>query len=127
MTRLSPHERRRIEQFPRGELARHQLARLKDLLTAILPQNRFYSEKLAQVDLALQSLADLDRLPFTFKDELVTAAHGSELAANLTFPLPQYVRYHQTSGTHGRPMAVLDTTEDWQWWIDCWQFVLDAA
>jgi phenylacetate-CoA ligase len=22
---------------------------------------------------------------------------------------------------------VLDTDADWQWWIDCWQFVLDAA
>src|SRR6185436_11093674 len=25
------------------------------------------------------------------------------------------------------PMAVLDTAEDWQWWIECWQYVLDAA
>jgi phenylacetate-CoA ligase len=24
-------------------------------------------------------------------------------------------------------MAVLDTAEDWQWWLDGWQFVLDAA
>jgi phenylacetate-CoA ligase len=24
-------------------------------------------------------------------------------------------------------MPVLDTAEDWLWWIDCWQFVLDAA
>ena len=24
-------------------------------------------------------------------------------------------------------MPVLDTAEDWQWWIECWQFVLDAA
>jgi phenylacetate-CoA ligase len=24
-------------------------------------------------------------------------------------------------------MAVYDTIEDWQWWVDCWQFVLDAA
>jgi phenylacetate-CoA ligase len=24
-------------------------------------------------------------------------------------------------------MVVLDTAEDWQWWIDGWQFVLDAA
>ena len=23
--------------------------------------------------------------------------------------------------------AVLDTAEDWQWWIECWQYVLDAA
>lgn len=24
-------------------------------------------------------------------------------------------------------MPVLDTSQDWQWWIDCWQYVLDAA
>lgn len=24
-------------------------------------------------------------------------------------------------------MAVYDTAEDWRWWIDCWQYVLDAA
>src|SRR5439155_14646097 len=43
------------------------------------------------------------------------------------FPLARYVRYHHTSGTRGRPMPVLDSAEDWQWWIDCWQFILDAA
>ena len=26
-----------------------------------------------------------------------------------------------------RALPVLDTASDWQWWIDCWQFVLDAA
>ena len=25
------------------------------------------------------------------------------------------------------PLDVLDTAEDWRWWIDCWQYVLDAA
>ena len=34
---------------------------------------------------------------------------------------------HQTSGTSGWPMPVLDTADDWRWWIECWQFVLDAA
>jgi phenylacetate-CoA ligase len=24
-------------------------------------------------------------------------------------------------------LAVLDTAEDWAWWIECWQYVLDAA
>ncbi|HUE72309.1 MAG TPA: AMP-binding protein, partial [Pirellulaceae bacterium] len=57
----------------------------------------------------------------------VTTPASGEFAANLTYPLPKYVRYHRTSGTRGRPMAVLDTAEDWQWWIDSWQFVLDAA
>ena len=24
-------------------------------------------------------------------------------------------------------MTVLDSAEDWPWWLDCWQYVLDAA
>src|SRR5688572_23849348 len=127
MLRTTTADRRRYEQMPRQELARHQLARLNELLAETVPHNRFYAEKLAQVDLPLASLDELPRLPYTFKDELVTAPYAGEFAANLTYPLAQYVRYHHTSGTRGRPMPVLDTPEDWQWWIDCWQFVLDAA
>ncbi|HEX5106600.1 MAG TPA: AMP-binding protein, partial [Pirellulaceae bacterium] len=89
--------------------------------------NRFYAEKLASVNLPLESLDQLPDLPFTFKEELSTAKHDGEFAANLTYPLERYVRYHQTSGTRGRPLSVLDTADDWRWWIECWQFVLDAA
>jgi phenylacetate-CoA ligase len=71
-------------------------------------------------------LAELAKLPFTVKDEL--QPEGVEaFAANRTFPLEAYTRFHETSGTRGRPLAVLDTPEDWQWWIEGWQFVLDAA
>ena len=105
------------------------------MLKAILPQNRFYAEKLARISAArlqaadgpLESLDDLAELPFTFKDELLSSRHPGDLAANLTFPLDHYTRFHQTSGTRGRPLVVLDTADDWAWWIDCWQFVLDAA
>jgi phenylacetate-CoA ligase len=128
MLRTTPKDRRRLEQFPRDELARHQLARLNELLTGVVPHNRFYAEKFARVNLSpLESLDQLSQLPFTFKDELVTAPSAGEFAANLTYPLARYVRYHQTSGTQGRPLPVLDAAEDWQWWIECWQFVLDAA
>src|SRR5262245_21329202 len=115
-------------QMPREQLREHQLARLKILLAEVVPHNHFYAEKFARVEcLPLESLDQLDQLPFTFKDELATAAHGHEFAANLTYPLARYVRYHHTSGTRGRPMPVLDSATDWQWWIDCWQFVLHAA
>jgi phenylacetate-CoA ligase len=120
-------DRRRLEQMPREELQRHQLARLNELLTTVVPHNRFYAEKLASVELPLASLDQLEELPFTFKEELVSASQAGEFAANLTWPLERYVRYHHTSGTRGRALPVLDTPEDWQWWIDTWQFVLDAA
>lgn len=128
-------ERRRLESLDSAPLAAHQLGRLNALLKAILPQNHFYADKLSQIPAdalrsaggPLESLDELKQLPFTFKDELLNPLHPGDLAANLTFPQDRYTRFHQTSGTRGRPLVVLDTAEDWAWWIDCWQFVLDAA
>jgi phenylacetate-CoA ligase len=121
-------QRRRLEQLSREELAQHQLTRLQRLFYEVLPQNRFYAEKFARVEsLPIESLGQLEKLPFTVKEELAIATDSQDFAANLTYPLDRYVRFHQTSGTRGRAMAVLDTPGDWQWWTDCWQFVLDAA
>src|SRR5437763_1374574 len=115
MLRTTPDDRRKLQRLPRAELVRHQLARLNDALNEILPHNRFYAEKFARtLEPPLTSLEQLAQLPFTFKDELVTAKHGDDFAANLTYPLERYVRYHHTSGTRGRQMPVLDTTADWQ-------------
>lgn len=119
--------RRQSERLDARALAAHQLARLNRLLTEILPGNRFYAEKLSSLKLPLESLEQIAELPYTFKDELASPSRSGELANNLTYPIEQYVRLHHTSGTHGRPMFVLDTADDWQWWIDLWQFVLDAA
>jgi len=96
------------------------------MLAAILPANEFYAEKLKGVRLPLERIEDLAEFPTTCKNEIVPSGHDGR-AANHTFPLSDYVRFHQTSGTRGRPMIVMDTADDWQWWIDCWQYVLDAA
>ena len=39
----------------------------------------------------------------------------------------EYTAYHQTSGTSGRPLVVLDTPESWEWWAECWQYVYASA
>jgi phenylacetate-CoA ligase len=120
-------QRQHLRQLPRQELRAKQLSRLNELLTKILPHNRFYAEKLAAVSWPLKSWDDLAHLPFTFKEELKGSPLSGDFAANLTWPLDRYVRFHQTSGTQGRPMPVLDTAEDWEWWLATWQYVLDAA
>ncbi|MFO0913853.1 MAG: phenylacetate--CoA ligase family protein [Pirellulales bacterium] len=127
MHRTNFENRRRLESLHAEPLAAYQLERLNDLLANILPGNRFYADKLGSVSLPLTSLEQLTELPYTFKEELVSGERGSELAANLTHEPDRYVRLHRTSGTHGRPMIVMDTAEDWQWWLNTWQFVLDAA
>src|SRR5258705_8615963 len=94
----SASERQQIRQLSREELRSQQFARLNELLATILPHNRFYAEKLAAVNLPLNSWDDLGKLPFTFKEELKGKPLGGEFAANLTWPVERYVRFHQTSG-----------------------------
>ncbi|MBI1903304.1 MAG: phenylacetate--CoA ligase family protein [Planctomycetia bacterium] len=120
----SYRERRRLERLDRAELEKHQLQRLGELLATILPHNAFYAEKLKGLRVPPQSLAEFRTWPLTTKEELETPGG---LAANLTWPRERYVRFHQTSGTKGRPLVVLDTPQDWQRWIELWQYVLDAA
>ncbi|HZZ71100.1 MAG TPA: phenylacetate--CoA ligase family protein [Pirellulales bacterium] len=120
-------ERRRLESLDAESLHQHQIARLNQLLDEILPKNRFYADKLAGIKRPIESLEELEDWPFTFKEELLCVTPGGDLANNLTYPLEKYSRFHQTSGTRGRPMVVLDTVEDWQWFQRCWHFILDAA
>lgn len=127
MTLISPDERRRIESLDRQAVEAYQLRRLNALLTTILPSNRFYATQLAGFKPPLRAIGELASLPFTSKEQLLGTPDDAGLAANRTWPIERYVRFHQTSGTRGRPLAVLDTADDWRWWLDCWQYVYDAA
>lgn len=118
-------QRQRLREQTRDELTHYQLDRLNSLLAEILPANSFYREKLADVQLPLKSLDQLANFPLTTKSELVSG--DDDWAVNRTFDRARYWRFHQTSGTHGQPLVVVDTREDWQWWLDSWQYVLDAA
>jgi len=120
-------QRRKLESYSRADLERYQLGRLNGLLDQILPVNQFYAQKLARVKRPMESLAELGDWPCTFKEELLGHAREGDTVANLTWPLAKYSRFHQTSGTTGRPMVVLDTPDDWQWVLECWEYVLDAA
>lgn len=118
-----------LETASRPLLEAHQLARLQQGLARILPANPFYQEKLAGIaPFSLEELADLALLPFTTKRDLVTDQEIHPLfGSNLTYPLSDYIRLHQTSGTTGHPLKVLDTRESWDWWADCWADVYQAA
>jgi phenylacetate-CoA ligase len=93
-----------------------RLRRLNDLLGLVAERNPFQRARLGD-RVPLGSLDDLADLPFTTKDDLVAdqAAHPP-YGTNLTYPLERYTHLHQTSGTTGQTLRVLDTPEDWAWW-----------
>lgn len=107
------------------------LAALRRLLKAILPSNQFYREKFRRAGIATEiaSMEDFARrFPLTTKAELVhDHREHPPYGSNLTFPVVNYVRFHQTSGSTGYPLRWLDTAESWQWIVDNWKAVLRAA
>lgn len=70
----------------------------------------------------------LSNCPFTTKNDLASDRNQNPpYGTNLTYPLLEYKKFNQTSGTKGIPMTWLDTMEDWDWLLGNWNRVLDAA
>ena len=104
------------------------LAKLNDLLRAILPANAFYQRKLGGLT-AVSSLAEFSAtVPFTTNEELA-ADHERHppYGTTPTFPLDGYHRFHQTSGTRGKPLIWLDDPAGWTWILDNWEWVWRGA
>ena len=119
------------ERGTRGELESIQARRLSALLAEILPLNRFYIRKLAEAGLEPEDLttpAELRRLPFTTKDQLLAEQELHPPYGDVhTFPLDRYNRLHQTSGSTGRPLRWLDTPESWSWCLENWRQIYEIV
>ena len=114
----------------RNAIEARQGRRLSELLAAVHGRNPFYTRKLTDAGIMAGSnlRADLAALPFTTKGELVAdQQEHPPWGTALTEPLGHYTRYCQTSSTTGKPLKWIDTTDSWQWALDCWKEVYRAA
>ena len=108
-----------------------QIEKFRSMFKKIYGHNRFYTEKFDSAGIdheAIQNVNDMAQIPLTNKEELIKAQQDKPpFGSNATFPESAYSRFHQTSGTTGKPLRVLDTPESWDWWGRCWGFVLTGA
>ncbi len=102
------------------------MERFRDLLAEVMLRNRFYQGKYANSAIKLEEFhvpADLARLPFVAKSELI-ADHTEHppYGEILTYSVSSYSRLHQTSGTtSGKALCWLDTPASWSNLLQCWQ------
>ena len=105
------------ERASRAAMTRLQARRLREQVTHAARHSPFYRRLLraARVDpAAIRTLDDLRRLPFTTKEDLRDNQQQRPPWGDvLAVPLADVVRVHLTSATTGRPLAFLDTAEDW--------------
>ena len=109
----------KVETASREVLETIQLNKLKDLLNKVYQSNPFYIRKFKEHGVSpedIETIGDIVRLPFTSKIEFQEDQEKNPIfGTNLTEPLSNYARYHQTTGTTGRPLKWLDTKESWEW------------
>ena len=112
----------------RAELdQREQLPRLQAMLAEVVDRNAFWRQRMGGLPVP-RDAEEFRRLPLASSHDLSADARAHPpFGSNLTYPIESYTRYHQTSGTLGRPLPVLDTDRSWEWWCDCWDPVLDAC
>lgn len=120
-----------LETLPRETLRAYQLERLRMLITELDGSNQFYTARLRAHGATagdFTSFEHLRQFPFTTKQQLIEDQQNHPpFGTNLTYALSEYTRYHETSGTTGKPLKVLDTAESWDWWGQCWGYVLAAS
>ena len=120
-----------LETMPPKAIKELQIEKLRSMFKKIYGHNRFYTDKFDTAGIdhkAIQNVNDMALIPLTNKKELIKAQQDKPpFGSNATFPESAYSRFHQTSGTTGKPLRVLDTPESWEWWGRCWGFVLTGA
>lgn len=115
----------------RADIEARQTERVGELIAELWRRNRFWQSKWRAAGLdpfVIRSLDDFRRLPLTTKAELIADQEREPpYGTNLTEERSEYVRFHQTSGTKGRPLRWLDTAQSWDWLCGCWRQIFAAA
>jgi len=103
------------ERLSLKELRELQLSRLRESLARAYASNPSYRTKFDEARVRpddLRSLEDLQRFPFTTKQDL----RGAYPFGFFAVPIKQVVRVHASSGTTGKPTVVGYTKQDIETW-----------
>ncbi|HYL81916.1 MAG TPA: phenylacetate--CoA ligase, partial [Candidatus Acidoferrum sp.] len=115
------------ECLPRPALEKLQLQRLQTTARRVYERVPFYRKQMDEAGITpadIRSLHDLQRLPFTVKDDM-RANYPYGLFAT---PMKEIVRIHSSSGTTGKPTVVGYTRNDLDTWTDvCARFISAAG
>jgi len=106
------------ETLSRAEMEALQLSRLQETVARVYEKVPYYRAKMDEMGVKpqdIQTLADLQKLPFTTKQDMRDTYPFGLFAV----PQEDLVRIHASSGTTGKPTVVGYTRGDLDTWTDC--------
>jgi phenylacetate-CoA ligase len=120
-----------LETLPLEEMRKLQLKKFKRIFQWAYSRSKFHR---ALYDAAgikpedIRSLADIRRIPTVEKAMMrdIQCKEPFPYGDALCVPLDEVVEFRQTSGTTGQAVYQPDTWQDWEWWAECWSYILWA-
>lgn len=115
-----------FETLPREALEAVQLRRLQAVVERVNATVPFYRKKFQEAGVSpadIKSLKDLERLPFTTKQDL----RDNYPFGMFAVPMDNVVRIHASSGTTGKPTVVGYTARDINTWSELMARALSAG
>ncbi|MED4752499.1 phenylacetate--CoA ligase family protein [Brevibacillus choshinensis] len=105
-----------------NEVEAIQSQKLQKQMDYIFGKSNFYQTKFEKAGIAradIQKIFDLDKLPFTYKDEIRESQNTQPpLGLHAVAEMKDIIRVHSSSGTTGRPTYVGITRHDYDVWTE---------
>jgi phenylacetate-CoA ligase len=120
-----------LETLPPAKLKRLQVEKFKRIFKWAYDHSRFHRGLYDAAGLKpedIRSYEDIRRVPKVEKAMMqgIQRKDPFPYGDALCVPLEDVVEFRQTSGTTGQPVYQPDTWQDWEWWSECWSYILWA-
>ncbi len=120
-----------LETLPREKIKQLQLQKFKRIFVWAYQHSTFHRQLYDKAGIKpedIQSLDDIRYIPRVDKSMMqdVQGKDPFPYGDALCVPLEEVSVFRQTSGTTGQPVYQPDTWQDWEWWMECWSYILWA-
>ncbi len=120
-----------LETLPREKLRKLQFKKFKDIFQWAYERSKFHRALYDQAGITpadIRSFEDISQVPKVEKSMMrdIQRKDPFPYGDALCVPLEEVSEFRQTSGTTGQPVYQPDSWQDWEWWSECWAYILWA-
>jgi phenylacetate-CoA ligase len=120
-----------LEKMDPEKLRHLQLKKFKRIFTWAYQHSRFHRSLYDGAGVGPQDIRSFEDIRLVPKVEksMMRGIQGKDpfpYGDMLCVPLDEVTAFRQTSGSTGQPVYQADTWQDWEWWAECWSFIMWA-
>ena len=120
-----------LETLPHAQIRDLQFRKFKKIFEWGYEKSKFHRSLYDKAGIKpgdIRTFEDIRRIPTVEKSMMrdIQRKDPFPYGDALCVPLDEVSEFRQTSGTTGQPVYQADTWQDWEWWSECWSYILWA-